>query len=202
MIQSESNPSEITELIDQLGQADSPHRRALIDELMPLLYGELKILAKSNRYRWQDPDGFGTTSLVHEAYAKLANHSNGRFQNRRQFYALASRAMRTIIIDKARLRGRLKRGGGTVSVDMPQDLLLSEERSRELVDLDDALRELEALEPDLARIVECRCFGGLTVEDTAQALDISPATVKRRFALARAWLYRHLAPTLAPTSAA
>jgi RNA polymerase sigma factor (TIGR02999 family) len=134
----------------------------------------------------------GTTSLVHEAYLKLAGQAGLGHANRRQFYALASRAMRTILIDNARWHGRVKRGGGRARASLEETVLVSAERSEELLALDEALTRLEAQDPRLARIVECRCFGGLTVEETAEALDLSSATVKRGWSLARTWLYRAL----------
>ena len=193
-----NSPGDITQLIDRLGNQNAPDRRAVLDQLLPLLYGELKELARSNRYRWQGRGGHGTTSLVHEAYTRLASHAEGRFQNRRQFYALASRTMRTILIDNVKHRSRLKRGGDRVEVDLDWDLVGSPDRSAELLALDEALDQLGQKEPELAKIVECRCFGGLTIEQTAEALDVSPATIKRKWALARAWLYRRLSPEVVP----
>lgn len=182
---------EITRLLAQLDQERGAGQRAVLEQLMPLVYRELKQLAHSHRYRWGGERSPGTTSLVHEAYLRLAGPSGSGFVNRRQFYALASRAMRSILIDNARWQGRLKRGGGAAPAgDVAQ--LASAERSAELLALDEALGRLEEREPRLARIVECRCFGGLTVDETAEALAISPATVKRGWSLARTWLYREL----------
>lgn len=187
--------SEIGEITRLLGQLDDPRggdRTAVLERLMPLVYGELKILARANRYRWNGVESPGTTSLVHEAYLKLADHSRAEFANRRQFYALASTAMRTILIDNARWHSRQKRGGGRSAAPLEESTLVSAERSDELLALDEALSRLENSEPRLARIVECRCFGGLTVDETAEALDVSSATVKRGWSLARTWLYRAL----------
>jgi RNA polymerase sigma factor (TIGR02999 family) len=188
---------EITQLLSRLsrelqdpGEAD---RGEVLSQLMPLVYGELKMLARSNRYRWRGGEASpGTTSLVHEAYAKLARHGGVSYENRKQFFCIASRAMRSILIDNARRYLRQKRGGGLEPLPLDEDRLVSAERSEELLALDDALNRLDEREPDLARIVECRTFGGLTVEETAEALDVSSATVKRRWSLARAWLYRDL----------
>ena len=182
----------ITELLDRLGDPEGSDKREVLDRLIPLLYSELKTLAKSSRYRWQGRQGLGTTSLMHEAYARLAAHPGGQFENQRQFFALASRVMRSILIDNARQRSRQKRGGGHEAVTLPEQLFVSASRSGELIALDDALKDLESHDAELARIVECRCFGGLTVEETAEALGVSSATIKRRWALARAWLYRYL----------
>lgn len=186
-----SDAGEITRLLERLDDEHGEARSAVLSELMPLVYGELKSLARANRYRWNGIGSLGTTSLVHEAYLKLAD-AGGDFANRRQFYAVASRAMRSILIDNARWHGRAKRGGGRRAAALEESMLVSAERSEELLALDQALTDLEHREPRLARIVECRCFGGLTVDETAAALEISPATVKRGWSLARTWLYRAL----------
>ncbi|MBZ0089193.1 MAG: sigma-70 family RNA polymerase sigma factor, partial [Thermoanaerobaculia bacterium] len=178
---------EITRLLVELDQERGPGQRAVLERLMPLVYRELKRLAHSHRYRWSSEPSPGTTSLVHEAYLRLAGQTGSGFVNRRQFYALASRAMRSILIDNARWQHRLKRGGGAAPAGEVSHLA-SAERSEEILALDDALGRLEEREPRLARIVECRCFGGLTVDETAEALAISPATVKRGWSLARTWL--------------
>jgi RNA polymerase sigma factor (TIGR02999 family) len=186
-----SDTGEITRLLERLDDEPGEGREAVLRELMPLVYGELKALARSNRYRWSGVESLGTTSLVHEAYLKLAR-SPTELTNRRQFYALASKAMRSILIDNARWHSRQKRGGGRRPAALEESMLVSAERSDELLALDEALGDLEDREPRLARIVECRCFGGLTVEETAEALDVSSATVKRGWSLARTWLYRAL----------
>jgi RNA polymerase sigma factor (TIGR02999 family) len=182
---------EITRLLAQLDDEHGVGRSAALERLMPLVYGELKGLAHANRVRWRGADSPGTTSLVHEAYLKLADVS-ADFASRRQFYALASKAMRNILIDNARWHGRQKRGGGRAPATLVDSMLVSTERSEELLALDQALDNLERRDPRLARIVECRCFGGLTVEETAEALAVSTATVKRGWSLARAWLFRAL----------
>jgi RNA polymerase sigma factor (TIGR02999 family) len=187
-----SESGQITRLLDQLAQAGPDGRSSVLDQLMPLIYGELKSLAHSNRYRWSLADAPGTTSLVHEAYFRIARQDHATFDNRHEFYALASRAMRSILVDSARYYRRLKRGGGAVHEPLEETVLVSAERSEELVALDEALERLESQEPRLARIVECRCFGGLTVEETASALGVSTATVKRGWSVARSWLYREL----------
>lgn len=183
---------EITRLLERLDTERGETRSRVLEELMPLVYSELKALARSNRYRWSGVESLGTTSLVHEAYLKLADQSKAEFANRRQFYALASKAMRSILIDNARWHARQKRGGGRKPSVLEESMLVSAVRSEELLALDEALSHLEEREPRLARIVECRCFGGLTVDETAQALDLSSATVKRGWSLARTWLYRAL----------
>lgn len=187
-----NDAGEITRLLERLESEPGPRRSEVLEELMPLVYSELKTLARANRYRWSGIESLGTTSLVHEAYLKLADQTRTDFANRRQFYALASMAMRSILIDNARWYSRQKRGGGRRPAALEESMLVSAERSEDLLALDEALGHLEDREPRLARIVECRCFGGLTVDETAEALDVSSATVKRGWSLARTWLYRAL----------
>lgn len=183
---------EITRLLVQLDREGGVGQRAVLEQLMPLVYRELKELARANRYRWSGDRVPGTTSLVHETYLKLAGQAGSGFANRRHFYSVASKAMRSILIDNARWQGRQKRGGGSAPAALEESMLVSAERSEELLALDEALGRLDEREPRLVRIVECRCFGGLTVDETAEALEVSPATVKRGWSLARAWLYREL----------
>lgn len=183
---------EITRLLVQLDREAGDGQRAVLEQLMPLVYRELKELAHASRFRWSGERAPGTTSLVHEAYLKLAHQAGSGFANRRHFYAVAARAMRSILIDNARWLGRQKRGRGGVPEPLEESMLVSAERSEELLALDEALTRLGEREPRLVRIVECRCFGGLTVDETAEALAVSPATVKRGWGLARAWLYREL----------
>lgn len=161
---------------------------------MPHVYGELKMLARAHRVRWEGRRNPGTTSLVHEAYIKLVGDGSS-FASRGHFYALASRIMRSVLVDNARRFQREKRGGGVEPLPLDESLFVSARRSQELLALDDALKDLEERKPELARIVECRCFGGLTVDETAAALEVSAASVKRRWTLARSWLYRLLAPS-------
>ena len=187
-----NDPGEITQLLGRLDQERGAAKEAVLEQIMPLVYGELKALARGNRYRW---DGFrspGTTSLVHEAYLKLSGQTHFGYANRRHFFSVASKAMRCILIDNARWHGRKKRCGGGAQENLQESMLVSAERSEELLGLDEALGLLTEREPRLASIVECRCFGGLTVDETAEALAVSPATVKRGWSLARAWLFRQL----------
>jgi RNA polymerase sigma factor (TIGR02999 family) len=192
-----STHGEITSLLADLSEADPIARRRVLDALIPLVYRELKALARSQRYRWSGADaagaGHGTTSLVHEAYSKLAVQSGGSFADRRQFYGLAATTMRSILIDNARWHQRMNRGGGAALLPLDEARLVSEDRCEELLALEDSLVALEEREPQLARIVECRCFAGLSIEETGEALDLSTATIKRRWSLARAWLYRSMA---------
>lgn len=185
---------EITQLLRELDGESVASADPVLDRLIPLVYGELKLLARSNRRRRGGRFDPGTTSLVHEAYARLAQVDGIAATNRRQFFCVASKAMRSILIDNARWHERQKRGGGEAPLPLDEQRLVSAERSDQLVAIDEALTRLGVERPGLESVVECRCFGGLTVEETAEALDISTATVKRRWSLARSWLYRELGP--------
>lgn len=189
-----TDAGEITRLLRELAEEGSEGQGPALDRLMPLVYGELKLLARAKRGRRRSPADPGTTSLVHEAYARLARADGTRYENRRQFFCVASKAMRSILVDNARWHQRLKRGGSESPLPLDEEALVSAGRGEELLALDEALTRLESERPTLGSVVECRCFGGLTVEETAEALEISPATVKRRWSLARAWLHRELRP--------
>jgi RNA polymerase sigma factor (TIGR02999 family) len=179
---------DITALLNEFARGD----RSAMQQILPLVYSELHKLARYHRYRWNGHRAPGTTSLVHEAYLKMVDQTHVQWENRRQFYYIASRAMRSILVDNARRFQRQKRGGGQRAIPLDAAILFSEVRSTEVLALDEALDRLLGSDERLGRIVECRFFGGLTVEETAEALDISPATVKRGWNLARAWLYREL----------
>lgn len=195
-----TDPGDITVLLRELSEAsDRAEQSRVVEQLVPRVYGELKMLARANRVRWEGHRHPGTTSLVHEAWVKLVGDEDASFPSRGHFFALASRAMRSILVDNARRFQREKRGGGVEPLPLDENRFVSARRSRELLALDDALQDLEDRRPELARIVECRCFGGLTIEETASALGVSPASVKRRWALARTWLYRELTPSGSPT---
>lgn len=161
------------------------------DRLLALVYDELRQMARRHRAGWRRTP-LGTQSLVHEAYLKLVDQTTVEWSSRGQFFAIASKAMRSILIDNARHYLRLKREGGRERVELEDGLLVSAARSEELVALDFALERLRAADQRLGAIVECRFFGGLTIEETAEALGSSPATVKRDWTAARTWLYREL----------
>ncbi len=165
-----------------------------LDQLMPLVYDELRTLAaRQLKNEWRH-DRLQTTVLVNEAYLKLFGQREIDWQNRGHFFALAAQLMRRIIVDHARQGLRQKRGGGALAAELDDGVPAPDQPvdALDALDLDRALRKLESLDPDQARIVEMRFFGGLTVEETAGALGISPATVKREWALAKGWLYREL----------
>ena len=162
------------------------------ERLMPLVYDELQRLASSHLRRERANHTLNTTALVHEAYLNLVGEEAPSWQNRAHFFAVAARAMRHILIDYARRRNRAKRGGRHRHVSIDDAALLSEDGVEDLLALDQAMTELEAIDERLCRIVECRHFAGLTIAETADAMDLSPATVKRDWNLARAWLHRAL----------
>jgi RNA polymerase sigma-70 factor (ECF subfamily) len=166
--------------------------RESLESLLPVVYQELRRLAASYLRRERPGQTLQPTALVHEAYLRLLKDRPDRWQNRAHFCAIAAHSMRQILIERARARGALKRGGGAPRVTLDEALVAGGERSIDLVALDEALDRLAQFDPEQARLVELRFFGGLTVEETAEAMDISPATVKRHWAVARAWLAREL----------
>jgi len=162
------------------------------DELLPVVYDELRWLA--DRYL-QDEPGDHTlqpTALVHEVYIRLVADTERTWENRSQFFAVASRAMRHLLIDHARRRQAAKRGGGHHKISLDEVTEPSVDRDEYLVALDDALSELASLDPQLSRLIELRFFGGLGVDETAKVLGVAPITVKRRWKLARGWLHRQV----------
>lgn len=164
-----------------------------IDALMPEVYAELRRVAAAYLRRERPGQTLQPTALVNEAYLRLAGQ-HPQFQNRAHFCAIAANAMRQILVERARARHALKRGGGAARITLNEGLAASPEPVVDVAALDEALTRLAALDPEQARIVELRFFGGLTVEETAEAIGVSPATVKRHWAVARAWLARELAP--------
>ena len=166
--------------------------RQSLDSLLPLVYKELRRLAAGYLRREKPGQTLQPTALVHEAYLRLMKDRPDRWQNRAHFCAIAAHSMRQILIERARARGAVKRGGGGPRVTLDEALLAGEDRSIDLLALDEALERLAALDPEQARLVELRFFGGLTVEETAEAMSISPATVKRHWTIAKAWLAREL----------
>jgi RNA polymerase sigma factor (TIGR02999 family) len=184
----------VTRLLEDLRNGE----RHAIDQLFAILYHELKELAGRQRRRWRDDHTINTTALVHEAYIKLVGQARIEVENRAHFSALAARAMRHILCDYARDRQAQKRGGGLerVSLDHLRELpvrpVLSDEQSDILLTIEAALLRLERINPRQSKVVECRFFGGLTIEETALAAGISPRTVKRDWNMAQAWLHREM----------
>ena len=162
--------------------------------LVPLVYDELRAIAARQLSREWRHDHLQITAVVNEAYLRLFRQREVDWQNRGHFFAIAAQLMRRILTDHARHQMRLKRGGVTVTVALDQALPLQAQvvDAVEALDLDRALSKLEVLDPDQARIIELRFFGGLTIEETASVLSVSPATVKREWVVAKGWLYREL----------
>jgi RNA polymerase sigma factor (TIGR02999 family) len=181
-------PGEITGLLHNLSQGD----RTAFDRLFPLVYGELRRVAHGQLSRERPDHTLDSVALVNETYLRLLG-SPVDCENRSHFFAVASRAMRTILIDYARARLAAKRGGGAAVLELDQaTAVLSDDKAEPLVALDDALRRLEAVNQEASRTVECRYFGGLSLEEAAEALELSVATVRRRWSFAKAWLRREL----------
>jgi RNA polymerase sigma factor (TIGR02999 family) len=169
---------------------------------MPVVYHELRRIAHAQLRGERPGHTLNTTALVHEAYLKLVGVDRVEWRDRAHFYATAAGAMRRILIDYARARKRVKRGGeDTVQVPLVEALDVAVERSEDLLALDEALTRLETQNQRQGRVVECRCFAGLSVEETAAALGISPATVKRDWDFSRAWLNRELGPSAGNSAA-
>jgi RNA polymerase sigma factor (TIGR02999 family) len=185
---------EVTELLERWGAGDEEAFRVLT----PLVYEEMRKLASAHLRDERTNHTLEPTGLVHEAYIRLVHRPTGNWKSRTQFYAVASQVIRRILVEHARARLRLKRGGGQTTVFLDSSVDWPVQRSLQLTTLDDALKSLAVLDPDQSRIVELRFFTGLSIADTATVLDVSPATVKRHWSSARAWLIRELG--LAATS--
>lgn len=179
---------DLTKLLDAWSEGDGE----ALQQLMPLVYEELRRMAK--RYMHSQPSGhtLQTTALIHEAYLKLADNREKRWQNRAHFFAVAASAMRHILVDHARSQKAGKRGGGATVISIDDVANVSFERASEVVALDEALTALGALDDRKARVVELRYFGGLTTEETAEVLKISQQTVLRDWNFAKIWLLREL----------
>src|SRR5215831_8509098 len=183
------SPRGITQLLPDWSKGD----RNALDCLVPLVYEELRQLAKCYMAAEQPGNTLQTTALIHEAYLRLIDQKEAP-QNRTHFFAIAAQAMRRVLVDHARSRDAAKRGRGAPKVCLEGALLPSEEQAEELVALDHALRALEAVDPRKSRVVELRYFGGLNVEEAAEVLGVAPVTVMRDWKLAKAWILRDLTP--------
>jgi RNA polymerase sigma factor (TIGR02999 family) len=188
---------DVSRLLDELEQG----REQAFDELFSLLYDELRALARGQRRKWAGRETLNTTALVHEAYLKLAAQPSTTWKSKAHFLAAAAKAIRHIMLNYARDQQALKRGGGWQRTSMdPAELRANGDaegviaKPEVLISLDDALRRLAGVSERLSRIVECRFFGGMSIEQTAGALNLSTATVTRGWATAQAWLYRELGP--------
>src|SRR2546423_1878888 len=181
-------PKEMTRLLLAWGGGD----RSALDQLLPLVEEELHRLAHRYMSRERPDHTLQTTALVNEAYVRLIDQRRVRWQNRAHFFAIAAQTMRRILIDHARRRAFDKRGGGARELQLDEAAVLTDERAAELVALDDALQALAEVDERKSRVVEMRFFGGLSVEETAEALGISPDTVTREWRRARAFLHREI----------
>jgi RNA polymerase sigma factor (TIGR02999 family) len=184
-----SSKTTVAQLVESARRGDEQ----ALSALMPLVYEELRRLAASYMRRERPGQTLQATALVHDAYIRLMQDSKLSWQNRSHFFGIAARSMRQILVERARARRAVKRGGSRIRVTLDAGLLATEAPAIDLEALDEALTRLEALDPELARVVEVRFFGGLSIDEAAETLDVSPATVKRRWTVAKAWLARELA---------
>jgi RNA polymerase sigma factor (TIGR02999 family) len=182
-------PEKVTQLLQEV----SGGNRAAVDELTPLVYRELKRIAGGQLKSERSGHTLQATALVHEAYLKLVEQRDVDWQGRAHFFGIAAQLMRRILLDYAKSRGRLKRGGDVHKTSLDEALVVAQGRESDLILIDRALTRLEELDQRQAKVVELRFFGGLSVEETAAVMGISAPTVKREWAMARAWLHRELA---------
>lgn len=173
-------------------EANPDSRRRAISEVMPAVYDELRRLARHYLRRERPGQSLQATALVNEAYLRLKRDKKQPWQNRTHFFAIAATSMRQILVERARARNAAKRGGSRIRISLSEAVAARNEMSLDLLALDQALSRLAALDPEHARIVELRFFAGLSIEETAEAMAISAATVKRGWNLARAWLKREM----------
>lgn len=182
---------EVTQLLLDWSNGD----KEALDKLVPVVYQELRRLAGYYMRRERAGHTLQTSALVNEAYMRLVDYRQMRWQSRAHFFAVAAQAMRRILVEHARKRHFAKRGGGAIQVSLDEAATVSAKQAAELIELDDALTGLEAIDPRKSRIVELRYIGGLSIEETAEVLNISPATVQREWRSAKAWLYQAIAKT-------
>jgi RNA polymerase sigma factor (TIGR02999 family) len=189
-------PGEVTLLLREITEGN----QHALDRLMPLIYGELHRLAARCMRQERADHTLQPTALIHEAYLKLVGRRTVKWESRAHFFAAAAQLMRRILMDHAKHHLRAKRGGAPQKISLDEVYLFSEDKSAGLVALDASLARLAITDPRQSRIVELRYFGGLTIEETATVLDISPKTVKRDWSVAKAWLYGDLKACHEPTS--
>lgn len=190
-------------LVESLLHELKAGNREAFSELLPVVYGELHNIAGRQRQQWNGEDTLNTTALIHEAYLRLADQSSPEWQSYPHFLAVASTAMRQILLDYAKRKRTAKRGGRSERVPLHEieaaledSATVDDARSAALLALEDSLRRLEERDRRQSRVVECRFFGGMTIQDTATALGIAPATVGRDWMMAKAWLYQDMKKTL------
>lgn len=183
-----SLPDEVTQLLLKWNKGDN----AAFDELIPVVYAELKKIAKRYMGKERLDHTLQTSALINEAYLRLVDQQTIQWQDRKHFFAVAARIMRHILIDHARSYQYAKRGGGAEKVPLEEAASLRIQRAEELLELDEALNGLSAIDPRKSEIIELRFFGGLTVEETAEVMNLSPVTVMREWRAAKAWLHQGL----------
>ncbi|HEY6185004.1 MAG TPA: sigma-70 family RNA polymerase sigma factor [Terriglobales bacterium] len=178
----------VTELLTRWSSGDTSAR----DALVPLVYNELRRIARRCLSGQRSDHTLQPTALVHEAYLRLVRYDAIDWRDRAHFFALAAQIMRQILVDHARKQTAIKRGGNAVTIVVDESSAIAKQTSHDLLALDDALKQLASLDPRQSQIVELRFFGGLSIEETAQAVNISPATTKREWATARLWLLNEM----------
>jgi len=183
-----TDSTQVTQLLVRLREGD----RTALETLLPLVYGELHRIAKRQMNSQDAGHTLQATALVNEAFLRLASDGAAHWQDRVHFYSVAATAMRHVLVDYARGQRSAKRGGGQRAVTLDEELVITSERADDLIALDDALRALESLNPRQGKVVEMRHFAGLSVQETAAVLDVSPETVMRDWRAAKAWLYAEL----------
>jgi RNA polymerase sigma factor (TIGR02999 family) len=176
----------VTDLLTRWNGGDAAAR----DALVPLVYDELRRIARKCLAGQRNDHTLQPTALVHEAYLRLVNRDSATWQNRAHFFAVAAQMMRQILVDHARMRAAAKRGGGAITLVLDESVTLPKKPALDLIALDDALKRLAVLDARQSQIVELRFFGGLSIDETAEVIAISPATTKREWATARLWLHR------------
>lgn len=181
-------PTQVTQMLNDWGRGD----KAALDQLMPVVYQELRRLAGSYLRRERHDHTLQPTALINEAYLRLIGQETPEWQSRAHFFGVAARLMRQILVDHARARTAFRRGGDQQKLSLEDVALFSDEQTVELIQFDEALSRLAAFDERKCRVVEMRAFGGLSVEETAEALGISVPTVKREMRMAKAWLLREL----------
>ena len=185
----EAQAHDVTQLLIDWSNGD----QTALDRLVPIVEHELRRLAHNYMRRERAGHTLQTTALVNEAFVRIVNRKSVRWQNRAHFFGIAAQLMRTILVDHARSQACAKRGGGADKLELNEAVVVSQDKAAEVIALDEALNELELIDPQQSRIVELRFFGGLTIEEAAEVLHVSPATIKREWSTAKAWLYRELA---------
>ena len=183
-----SSQAEITLLLNELKSGN----KETINQLLPMVYKDLRKLASRYLYKEHGQRTIQTTELVHEAYLKLVGGNEVTLQNRAHFFGLAANSMRQILVDYARKRNAQKRGGDLTRVSLCEGIIVFNNDNEKMIALDDALNKLSGFDSRLSRIVELRFFSGLTIEETAEVMEISVSTVKREWNIAKAWLFREL----------